>query len=119
MPLTKGIDHLCYSLRPAIVQAKLAQEIFYLWINYRPEAEVDSGCSLSRLVYPNCLVQARWRALYGLNPMAGVIEGFRWAFTGQGRPPDLMYLTSVWAVLIVVDELVYFNKAESTIASVV
>lgn len=32
-PLTKGIDHLCYSLRPAIVQAKLAQEIFYLWLN--------------------------------------------------------------------------------------
>jgi len=80
---------------------------------------VNSGCSLSPLVCPNSLVQAHWRALYGLNPMEVVSEGFRWAFTGQGRPPDLMLLTSVWVVQIVVDELVYFNKTESTIASVV
>jgi len=33
MPLTKGIDHLCYSPRPAVVQAKLAQGIFCLWLN--------------------------------------------------------------------------------------
>jgi len=80
---------------------------------------VNSGCSLLPLVYPNSLVQARWRALYGLNPMAAVIEGFRWVFTGQSRPPDLMLLASVGVVLIVMGELIYFNNTESTIASVV
>jgi lipopolysaccharide transport system permease protein len=80
---------------------------------------VNSRCSLSPLVYPNSLVQARWRGLDSLNPMAGVIEGFRWAFTGQRRPPDLMLLAYVGVVLIVVSELIYFNKMESTVASVV
>ena len=80
---------------------------------------MNSGCSLSPLVCPNSLVQAHWRALYGLNPMEVVSEGFRWAFTGQGKPPDLMLLASGGVVLIVVGELIYFNKMESTIASVV
>ncbi len=51
--------------------------------------------------------------------MAGVIEGFRWAFTGQGRPPDLKVLASVEVVLVVVIELICFNKTESTIVNVV
>jgi len=58
--------------------------------------------------------------LYGLNPMAGVIEGFRWALTGQGRPPDLMLLASAGVVvLILVCGLIYFNRMESTVADVV
>jgi lipopolysaccharide transport system permease protein len=74
----------------------------------------------SPLVYPSSLVPARWRALYGLNPMAGVIEGFRWALTGQGRPPDLMLLASAGVVvLILVCGLIYFNRMESTVADVV
>ena len=42
----------------------------------------------SPVAYPSCLVPENWRWLYGLNPMAGVIEGFRWALTGHGQPPD-------------------------------
>ena len=41
----------------------------------------------SPVVYPSSLVPAKWRWLYGLNPMAGVIEGFRWSLAGNGRPP--------------------------------
>ncbi len=41
----------------------------------------------SPVAYPASLVPERWRWLYGLNPMSGVIEGFRWALTGQGRQP--------------------------------
>src|SRR5258705_11868795 len=39
------------------------------------------------VAYPSSLVPERWRALYGLNPMAGVVEGFRWALLGHGQPP--------------------------------
>ena len=52
--------------------------------------------------------------------MIGVIEGFRWALTGQGRPPDLVLLASAGMVLVMlVGGLIYFNKMESTIADVV
>src|SRR5256714_9352773 len=71
----------------------------------------------SPVAYPASLVPSRWRWLYGLNPMTGVIEGFRWALTGQGRPPDLVLLASVGMVLVMLfGGLIYFNKMESTIA---
>ena len=44
----------------------------------------------SPVAYPSSLVPERWRWLYGLNPMAGVIEGFRWALTGHGQPPNIL-----------------------------
>lgn len=74
----------------------------------------------SPVAYPSSLVPLRWRWLYGLNPMTGVIEGFRWALTGQGRPPDLVLLASAGMVLVMLfGGLIYFNKMESTIADVV
>ena len=48
----------------------------------------------SPVAYPSSLVPAKWRWLYGLNPMAGVIEGFRWALTGHGQPPGALMLAS-------------------------
>jgi lipopolysaccharide transport system permease protein len=55
-----------------------------------------------------------------LNPLTGVIEGFRWAPTGQGRPPDLELLASASMVFVILfGGLLYFNKMESTIADVV
>jgi lipopolysaccharide transport system permease protein len=74
----------------------------------------------SPVAYPASLVPSRWRWLYGLNPMTGVIEGFRWALTGQGRPPDLVLLASAGMVFVILfGGLLYFNKMESTIADVV
>ena len=74
----------------------------------------------SPVAYPASLVPLRWRWFYGLNPMTGVIEGFRWAITGQGSPPNLMLLASAGMVLVMLfGGLIYFNKMESTIADVV
>jgi lipopolysaccharide transport system permease protein len=74
----------------------------------------------SPVAYPSSIVPARWRIVYGLNPMAGVIEGFRWSLTGQGRPPDLLVLASGGMVLLILfGGLVYFQKMETTIADVV
>src|SRR6516164_5578573 len=55
----------------------------------------------SPVAYPSSLVPERWRWLYGLNPMAGVIEGFRWALTGHGSPPSELFGVSVAAVFAV------------------
>ncbi len=74
----------------------------------------------SPVAYPSSVVPEHWRWLYGLNPMAGVIEGFRWAVTGQGQPPGLVLFASAGAViLLVIGGLLYFQKMEATMADVV
>ncbi len=68
------------------------------------------------VAYPASLVPDRWRVLYGLNPMTGVVEGFRWALVG-GRPPGLIILASCLVILVLlVAGLFYFRAAEGTFA---
>jgi lipopolysaccharide transport system permease protein len=74
----------------------------------------------SPVAYPSTLVPARWRWLYGLNPMAGVVEGFRWALTGNGQAPGGLVLASAASVLLLfIGGVIYFQKMESTIADIV
>jgi lipopolysaccharide transport system permease protein len=74
----------------------------------------------SPVAYPSTLVPERWRWLYGLNPMAGVIEGFRWALTGHGQAPSGLLLVSAGTVLLLLfGGVVYFQKMEGTIADMV
>jgi lipopolysaccharide transport system permease protein len=71
----------------------------------------------SPVAYPSSLVPQRWRWLYGLNPMAGVIDGFRWALTGHGLPPGPMLLVSVaMVILVLVSGLLFFQRVEGTVA---
>src|SRR6202451_4475891 len=74
----------------------------------------------SPVAYPASLVPQKWRWLYGLNPMAGVIEGVRWSLTGIGQPPGIMLAASSTAVILLVfSGLVYYHAVEGTIADVV
>lgn len=69
------------------------------------------------VVYPSSLVPERWRILYNLNPMSGVIDGFRWALLGAGRPPGLPFWVSVGAALAVLATgALYFRRMERTFA---
>ncbi len=71
----------------------------------------------SPVVYPSSLVPARYRWLYGFNPMAGVIEGFRWALTGHGQAPGAQLAASAAAVLVVlIGGLLFFQRMEGAIA---
>src|SRR3984893_4574823 len=74
----------------------------------------------SPVAYASSLVPEKWRWLYGLNPMAGVIEGFRWALTGHGQPPGILLAASSAAVILLVfSGLVYYHAVEGTMADVV
>jgi len=77
----------------------------------------------SPVVYPSSLVATRWPKLlwlYSLNPMVGVIEGFRWSLTGSGAPPGRAALISAGIVVaILLAGLAYFQRMETTIADVV
>jgi len=71
----------------------------------------------SPVAYPSSLVPARWRWLYGLNPMAGVIDGFRWALTGHGRPPGpMLFASAAMVVVVVLGGLFFFQRVEGTVA---
>jgi lipopolysaccharide transport system permease protein len=71
----------------------------------------------SPVAYASSIVPQRWRWLYGLNPMAGVIDGFRWAMTGQGQAPSLLLLASSAAVtLVLLGGLFFFNRMETSVA---
>ncbi len=72
------------------------------------------------VVYPASLVPDGWRLLYGLNPMAGVVEGFRWALLGRGETPDPIQLVSIMASLaLFIGGLYYFKRMEKNLADVI
>jgi lipopolysaccharide transport system permease protein len=60
-----------------------------------------------------------WRIIYGLNPLAGVIQGFRWALLGGSPPDELMVLSVVIVLVLLVSGLFYFRRMEKTFADVV
>jgi len=72
------------------------------------------------IAYPSTLLNEPWRTIYGLNPIAGVIEGFRWALLGTNTAPGPMILVSSAAsLMILVGGAFYFRKMEMTFADVV
>jgi len=71
----------------------------------------------SPVAYPSSLVPAKWRWLYALNPMAGVIDGFRWSLTGHGQSPGPMVLVSAAMVMVLlIGGLIFFQRMESSVA---
>ncbi len=72
------------------------------------------------VAYPSSLVPIKWRALLGLNPMAGVVEGFRWALLGKSTSPGPLLWVSVGVViLLLIGGLGYFRRMEKTFADIV
>src|SRR5205807_953006 len=66
------------------------------------------------VAYPASLVPERWRAVYYLNPMAGVIEGFRWALAGGPPPGALTLVSAAVVVVLIAGGSVYFRRVEGT-----
>jgi lipopolysaccharide transport system permease protein len=73
----------------------------------------------SPVVYTSTLIPSRWHALYALNPMTGVVDGFRWALVGGPRPDDLIFVSAVVSVLLLLGSLIYFRRVERTFADVI
>jgi lipopolysaccharide transport system permease protein len=72
------------------------------------------------IAYPSSLLSEPWRTVYGLNPMVGVVEGFRWALLGTDTAPGpIIIASSLMALAILVGGLFYFRRMEKTFADVV
>lgn len=72
------------------------------------------------IVYPSSLLPEPWRTLYGLNPMVGVVEGFRWALLGTSTAPGaIIAVSSMASLILLVGGACYFRRMEKTFADVV
>ena len=72
------------------------------------------------VAYPSSLLSEPWRTLYGLNPMVGVIEGFRWGLLGTNTAPgSVIFVSSFVAIAILVGGAFYFRRVEKTFADIV
>ena len=74
---------------------------------------------VSPVVYPSSLLPQRFQVIYGLNPIAGVIEGFRWALLGTELPSSLIAVSTTIVILILISGAYYFRRNETTFADVV
>jgi homopolymeric O-antigen transport system permease protein len=72
------------------------------------------------IAYPSSLLAHKWRVIYALNPMVGVVDGFRWALLGTSAPPMASLLVSIGVSLTaLVSGVIYFRRMEKSFADIV
>jgi lipopolysaccharide transport system permease protein len=71
------------------------------------------------IAYPSSLLSDKWRSIYAINPMVGVVDGFRWALLGSGTPPGpTVIVSSAVSLLILIGGAMYFRRMERTFADI-
>jgi lipopolysaccharide transport system permease protein len=71
------------------------------------------------IAYPSSLLPEPWRSLYGLNPMAGVVEGFRWALLGTPAPGAIIWVSTGASLAVLISGAFYFRRMERIFADTV
>jgi lipopolysaccharide transport system permease protein len=97
-----------------------AVNVRYRDVNHTIPFLVQFWMFASPVAYPVSLVPEQWRLLYSLNPMAGVIEGFRWALLGKASPDfELMAISAAVVLCLFCGAIIYFKHAERTFADLI
>ncbi|MBM82377.1 MAG: phosphate ABC transporter permease [Planctomycetaceae bacterium] len=97
-----------------------ALNVLYRDVRYIVPFLVQLWMFATPIVYPSNLLPKFWRPFYALNPMVGVIEGFRWALLGTETAPGMMILpSSLVAITMLVSGVIYFRRMERHFADVV
>jgi homopolymeric O-antigen transport system permease protein len=97
-----------------------ALNVEYRDVQYMIPFLVQFWMFISPVVYPSSLLSGPWKTLYGLNPMVGVLDGFRWALLGStGAPGPMIGLSIIVAILILISGAFYFRRMERNFADVV
>jgi lipopolysaccharide transport system permease protein len=75
---------------------------------------------ITPVAYSSTVISGKWQLVYALNPMAGVVNGFRWALLGSGSGPDMLVaISTVISLIILFTGLVYFRNMERTFADTI
>ena len=81
---------------------------------------VQSWLFLTPIAYPSSLLPEHWKTIYALNPMVGVVEGFRWALLDtEPAPGPILWVSAAAAVVLLLGSALYFRRLEKTFADVV
>jgi lipopolysaccharide transport system permease protein len=89
-------------------------------IRYAVPFIVQAWMFVTPIAYPSSLLPEPWRTLYAINPMAGVVEGFRWALLDTDtQPGSMVFVSAIVATALLVGGLYYFRRMEKTFADVV
>lgn len=97
-----------------------ALNVRYRDVRYAVPFLIQLWMFASPVVYPTSMVSENWRLIFNLNPMTGVIEGFRWALLGKGTAPDAWLLVSaITSVVLLITGMYYFKRMERTFADIV
>jgi lipopolysaccharide transport system permease protein len=97
-----------------------ASHVKYRDITYVIPILVQFWLFLTPVIYPSSLIPEGWRLLYSLNPMTGVVEGFRWALLGTGSGTGgIVFVSTAVMLLVAAGGLVYFRRMEREFADVV
>jgi lipopolysaccharide transport system permease protein len=97
-----------------------AMNVRYRDIRYAVPFLVQFWLFATPVAYPSSLLSEPWRTLYGINPMVGVIEGFRWGLLGTDTAPGpIIAVSSFMALAILISGAFYFRRMEKTFADVV
>jgi lipopolysaccharide transport system permease protein len=96
-----------------------ALNVRYRDVRYVTPFLIQFWLFISPIAYPSSLLPEKWQILYGINPVAGVIEGFRWALLGDRQVPMQLILVSIAATLVLlVSGLFFFRWMEKSFADV-
>jgi lipopolysaccharide transport system permease protein len=97
-----------------------AMNVQFRDVRYAVPFLVQAWMFATPIAYPSSLLDEPWRTLYGINPMAGVVEGFRWALLGtETAPGPIVLVSALVAAGLLVSGAFYFRRMEKTFADVV
>lgn len=96
-----------------------AANVMYRDVNYILPFLTQLWLYITPVAYSSTLIPDEWQFIYALNPMAGVVQGFRWALLGTQAPDGLIWLSVGVAVLVFVTGLFYFKRMERQFADMV
>jgi len=97
-----------------------AMNVQFRDVRYAVPFLVQAWMFATPIAYPSSLLDEPWRTLYGINPMAGVVEGFRWALLGtETAPGPIVLVSALVAVTLLISGAFYFRRMEKTFADVV
>lgn len=97
-----------------------AINVQYRDVNYALPFLTQFWLFVTPVAYSAKVISEKWRYLYSLNPMAGVVNGFRWALLGSGTGPDTALWVSIGiSMLILISGLFYFRRMEHTFADMI
>jgi lipopolysaccharide transport system permease protein len=93
--------------------------VSYRDINQAVALLIQMWMFVTPVAYPSSIVPSGWRALYFVNPMAGVVEGFRWALAGTRWPGDGVFISFAAAIVLLIGGIAFFQRGERRFADVI